>query len=316
MGNQGTGHIAVAIARKLGLGSRIDAALKRLNFNRRISLNGATVTIPFVRGVRCHSSEPWLVPLMARLLSIRQGCFLDVGVNVGQSLIKVKSLDPARGYVGFEPNPSCVAYVQELIEANCYENCVVFPVGLHTRDAVLRLELFSKASTDASASLVPNFRPGKAVRSSILVPVFRFESLSGVIPDNRVGIVKVDVEGSELDVIRSLIGVIKRDRPIVILEVLPVYSHDGSERKTRQEEMERLFREEEYTLHRVRKTSSDSYAGLERIETIGVHADLSQCDYVLAPRELDLIASTRTGSPSPETSTGSPVNAATPSMDR
>jgi vacuolar-type H+-ATPase subunit D/Vma8 len=102
---------------------------------------------------------------------------------------------------------------------------------------------------------------------------------------DKVGIVKIDVEGAELEVVKSLYQLLDTQRPIVLLEVLPVYSNENTMRKERQEELEKIFNELKYYLFRVDK-SEDAFVGLKRIETIGIHADLNQCDYVVVPNEL------------------------------
>ena len=48
------------------------------------------------------------------MLIIYKG-FIDVGVNVGQTLLKLKSISSEINYLGFEPNPNCVNYLKNLI---------------------------------------------------------------------------------------------------------------------------------------------------------------------------------------------------------
>ena len=50
-------------------------------------------------------AEPWLDSLIAHLLRQRAGAFVDAGVKIVQTLIKVKSIDARQPYIGFEPNP-------------------------------------------------------------------------------------------------------------------------------------------------------------------------------------------------------------------
>lgn len=271
------------LAERTGILRRWDWYLTKINYHRRISINGVQIKSLSIAGVGCKVSETWLVDLLARILEEKKGAFLDVGVNVGQTLIKVKALDPERPYIGFEPNPVCVFYVNELIKHNRMRNCTICPVGLSAEDAILHLNFFTDNPTDGSASLVENFRPN--VYSRALVPVFRFESVEGLLDIGDVGVVKIDVEGAELDVIKSLLGVIRHDRPIIFLEVLPVYSDDNVSRKSKQEEMERIFFEASYRIYRVQKTAENGYGGLEQLETIGIHSNLNQCDYMIVPDE-------------------------------
>ena len=142
------------LARRVGIQRRVNWYLTKLNYSRTTYINGVRVSIPAIRGISCFASEPWMVELLDCILPEQQGVFLDVGVNVGQTLVKVKAIDANRKYVGFEPNPVCNFYVQELIKKNDFKNCTIFPVGLFTENCVLSLDLFLNDPTDSSASLI------------------------------------------------------------------------------------------------------------------------------------------------------------------
>lgn len=274
-----------SLAYRFGLYEHLKQFIRRLNYRRNIRVHEAVICIPSIHGVSCHVSEPWMIALLSSLLQMESGVFLDIGVNVGQTLVKVKALDRSREYVGFEPNPSCVNYVKELIKVNAFENCILLPVGLNTADCVLALDLFSDDPTDTSASIVRDFRPNDPIHSQVFVPVFQFDSLNAILGEKTFGLVKIDVEGAELEVVKSILGMLRRDKPIILMEILPVYSEEIISRKNRQDELEHLFFQFDYVILRVEKTPSGDYAGLKRVERIGVHSDLAQCDYVVVPRE-------------------------------
>ncbi|MFC1512246.1 FkbM family methyltransferase [Candidatus Latescibacterota bacterium] len=259
--------------------------LTKLNYSRKIHINGIKISIPSIRGMTCEASEPWNIYLLSKVLHEFRGAFIDVGVNLGQTLVKVKALDKNREYIGFEPNPACVYYLQCLIKENIFENCTLFPVGLFTKDCVLYLDLFSDNLNGSGASLIKNFRPDHKIYSRIFVPVFQFDSLALLMSSKCVGIVKIDVEGAELEVVKSLLNLIRRDKPIILIEVLPVYSDENVFRINRQGELEQIFADNGYSILRVEKTSANTYSGLRHIEKIGIHSNLNQCDYVIVPND-------------------------------
>jgi FkbM family methyltransferase len=271
------------LARRMGIQRRVNWYLRKINYIKKVYINDVEVRIPSIHGIACDASEPWMIDLLTKMFQERSGAFLDVGVNVGQTLVKVKALDPHREYIGFEPNPTCVSYVQNLINANAFKNCTLLPVGLFTKDCVLSLDFFSDDVTDSSASLINNFRPDHRIHSRVFVPVFQFNSLAKILGEKSVGIVKIDVEGAELEVVKSLLELIRRDKPIILIELLPVYSNENTFRKNRQDELERIFADTDYVILRVEKTPSNTYSGLKRVDKIGIHSDLTQCDYVVLP---------------------------------
>lgn len=261
------------------------AGIQRVPQKGLLFVNGKPITLPVSREITCSLSEPWMPQLLSKILPLQENIFLDVGVNLGQTLITVKALDPDREYVGFEPNPSCFTFPQDIIKENQFDHCLLFPVGLFSETGVLGLDFFSDSPIGSSATLVDQFRPSERVYSRIFVPVFRFDDLGDILGGREVGIIKIDVEGSELDVLKSLLNRVARDRPVIIIEILPVYSEKLTQRKNRQSLVEKLFAEQEYHLYRILKSDEKTYTGLTRIDSIGIHSDLALSDYLAIPAE-------------------------------
>jgi hypothetical protein len=47
----------------------------------------------------------------------------------------------------------------------------------------------------------------------------------------------------------------------------------------------KLFDEAEYRVFRIAKAAGGVFAGLQMIESFGIHSDLRQCDYLAIPTE-------------------------------
>ena len=208
----------------------------------------------------------------------------------------MKGIEPNRAYVGFEPNPRCFVYCDELVRINHLANVVLVPVGLSAASEVLRLHLYSKNDMDSAASTVENFRPSEPVVSTKFVPVFRFADIIAPLGITDISIIKIDIEGAEFDVLQSMEATLAADRPWIVIEILPCYSSNNSKRISRQESIEALLRRVDYRMLKIDKTSEDTLHQFDPIETIGVHGDLSRCDYVFCPTsDVDsVIASHRT----------------------
>ena len=79
-------------------------------------------------------------------------------MNVGLYLVKLRVYSADRPYIGFEPNPSCLLYTQELIRLNGFQNSAVFPLALFDSEGVARF--FASQPGDKTGSLMPEFKSG------------------------------------------------------------------------------------------------------------------------------------------------------------
>lgn len=262
--------------------------LKLLNYFNllgEISLNDVTFKIPVIKKLgieNIYMSEPWMISLLKKM-NLKDGQFIDVGVNIGQTLLKLKSVNQEIEYIGFEPNPTCVFYSNELIEANQFKNTVIIPTGIADKNGVLKLNFYSENISDSSASIIENFRPDQEVKSSQYIPVNTVENISDSISLKNVKAIKIDVEGAEMEVIESLKTLMKKNQPLVLIEILPVYNSENRFRIERQEKIESILNELDYLIYRVIK-ENNNFKSIQQIESIGIHKDLNACDYVFIPQ--------------------------------
>ncbi len=261
--------------------------LSCFNFNIPRKYDDAVLSIPFVNGLKVGiSGEPWMLEILKKLFILREGVFIDVGVNLGQTLIKVKSADPLRRYIGFEPNPVCITYVNKLIEANTFEKCTLIPAGLFTETKILQLNLYQDNEDDSSASIIKELRPVEEIKQSIYIPVSEFDAASKLLNIDTVGLIKVDVEGAELEVFKTLTNTISSDRPFILVEILPVTEGRDNEGISRQKQIEKLFRHLNYQFYRINKTRDSKFSGLEKVNLTNLNQNTHLRDYLLLPKEL------------------------------
>jgi FkbM family methyltransferase len=224
-----------------------------------------------------------MIDILRGLRPLFNGHFIDVGVNIGQTLIKVNAVFNDVNYIGFEPNPSCVHYVYELLRINKLVGYQIFPLGIGNKSEVLKLNFFSSDKSDSSASIIQNYRPNHVEDHFIYVPIYDNAAIRRFLPSKETSIVKIDVEGAELEVLLGLVEWIKEFAPIIILEILPVYAPKNTTRLNRQLRIEDLFRSLDYKIARVIKEGS---VQLELIDEIGIHSSLENSDYIVFPSRL------------------------------
>ena len=206
--------------------------LPRIEATTRVIHDGRSIAVPVVAGVglqHLELTESHIAPALRAGLASRSGLFVDVGAHFGETLMKVLAFGGGLRYLGFEPNLRAAAYVQRLLVANGQVGNVV-PAALGDRCGSVDLLLSDEA--DSGATIVPEFRDGSHYRMRRRVALLRGDEAVGSDP---VGILKIDAEGAELDVLRGFGQTIQRDRPIVHCEILPASEIAGAVGRFRRE---------------------------------------------------------------------------------
>ena len=223
-------------------------------------------------------AEAWFTDIFMALRKAisKDECFVDVGMNIGQTVLKVRSVDKNIPYFGFEPNVVCVSYLYKLIRLNRLEGVRIFPVGLGANSEILTLHADNEFAS--GASMIKGFRKNQKIKFEYNTPVFNGDV---ILRDEAVGIIKIDVEGFEVNVVNGIVEILRIKRPFVICEVLPNYGNLDSDRFKRQTELENLLHSVNYLICRV----DESKSKFRRLNTIGVFDSMADTNYVFVPSE-------------------------------
>jgi FkbM family methyltransferase len=258
-----------------------------LSFKLTKKLQNSRFKIPVIRNMGWNNifdNEPWMSQILEKVLFENKGLFIDVGANIGQTLLKVKSSFPDMAYYGFEANPVCLFYLKELINANNFKATFIIPVGLSDNSGLASLNFYSKNSDDATASVLEQIRPGAIIEKKEFVYLTRLDDLIQNFQEN-IAIIKIDVEGAELDVINGATATIKKYRPVILIEILPSYSISNTWRVGRQKELEKLLKALEYKIILIAKDKNNTLLSLKYIDEIGINSNILERDYILIPNE-------------------------------
>jgi FkbM family methyltransferase len=167
----------------------------------------------------CYSLE--ILRVLDRLLAPGM-VVVDAGANIGEvSLFAAKRVLPAGHVFSFEPMPELAKRLREHVELNGFTGMEVIERGLADREG--KADLYAPRNPwrdgtmhDGLATLYASADRGGLVGSISLTTLDAFVNQRGL---QRVDILKVDVEGSELPVLRGAREVLAAHRPWVIVEV-------------------------------------------------------------------------------------------------
>lgn len=149
-------------------------------------------------------------------LAARASLVLDIGARDGLYTLFAAAANPAARILAFEPEPQGAALLRANVDAN----------AALTRGRVLVVETALGAYDGSgwlfvaggNTSLNPDFR-----RGSPAVPVAVRQGdtvLAEIAPGQRVGLMKIDTESTEPEVLDGLRVTVARDRPVIVCEVL------------------------------------------------------------------------------------------------
>jgi len=156
--------------------------------------------------------------------------FFDIGANVGWfTLFASKIVGPLGQIYSFEPSPDVYARLSENVRD--LKNVHTFQYGIGNKDGELE---FASQGDSSAASFVEavteinkNYHPDTPIRKPC-VEIRKLDSLLSQV--KRPDLVKIDVEGFELEVLKGASNLLSQ-RPVLIVEIHPpqLKLSDGSE---------------------------------------------------------------------------------------
>ena len=227
------------------------------------------------------SNEKWLENLyqylFIRIENLQSSTLIDVGVNLGQSILAAKKVNPDMEIIGFEPNPFCCFYTNYLININNLRKVDIVPSALANGAGLMNLYSKDFNQFDPSGSIIHNYRENQSYKT--LINTVSEEILNSR-QLNEVGVIKIDVEGAEVVVIDGLKKIISKYKPVIIMEVLPAYSNKNEMRVAGIENLNNFVRANDYKIFLIGPQNS-----FEELEYFEIHSNPNNINYLLLPKE-------------------------------
>lgn len=158
-----------------------------------------------------------------RFLFERAATFLDVGANCGLYSILGALWNPRLEVVAFEPVPPIFEGLKKNVLLNQLEGrirCENVALSRESGRATLFLPRGEGLDVESTGTLASDSWQSRKGSPRLEVETVRFDEYEARHP-MRVDLIKIDVEDFEADVLEGMTGIITRDRPFIVCEVLP-----------------------------------------------------------------------------------------------
>lgn len=167
-----------------------------------------------------HTWEPGIQALLAHLTEPGTGVFIDVGANVGFTLIPLKLRFPELRVVGIEADMENFGYLLRNTQRNGISDAILHHRAAHSKAGELEFERSEKNAGDHRVRVGPaeghRNLYGEGGRSVVRVACERLDEM--IDPATLVGIVgmKVDIQGAEVHFLAGAQSVLAKASWLVI----------------------------------------------------------------------------------------------------
>jgi FkbM family methyltransferase len=161
--------------------------------------------------------EPETVAFLKSILKTGD-TFIDCGANIGYySIIAGDLVGPTGRVVGIEANPITYKFLTRNLEANN------LPPGINCAlsNKTGKLILYAPARSDVLSSLHKNKLFDNDNVREFSVDARTLDEIVTEINLSKIDLIKIDVEGGELDILKSSTHIFAKFRPIFIVEYSP-----------------------------------------------------------------------------------------------
>jgi len=154
--------------------------------------------------------------------AVRPGRVLDVGANTGLYSFIAAAAHADNKVDAFEPYPPVIDLLEKNINLNRqFENISVhkLALGAESGSTELYIPLQDHGVVESSCSLNKTFKDDHS--NVIPVTVTTIDQHLAESSSQRISLVKIDVEGTEADVLRGASNLLEKHRPLLFMEILP-----------------------------------------------------------------------------------------------
>jgi len=174
----------------------------------------------------------------------RHSCILDIGAHIGLATLPLaRGISPGGSVYAFEPAGPNLFYLRKHLQANKVTNVEVVDalLGAEIAEEISFLQYKNVSGMNSIALSSRSDKRGWITTTKNMITLDSFCSQHKLSPD----LIKIDVEGAELGVLKGARETIQSHKPMIVLSVHPRQLLDVD---SSQEELQALIQEMQYTI--------------------------------------------------------------------
>ena len=207
------------------LSSRLNhPKLYNLGYSHQVALRPFTHASIRWKKQRLERGISKLVTKIAKELDVQndKGWFFDVGANIGMYSWEVREVCPLRKILAFEPDPENIKLLEKTLSKSKTQNLSIFNCALSNR--VGEVTFFQDRLTSATGCVAGKDKPWieqylKGSANKIRVKTKTLDSVT--LGEKTPSLIKIDVEGHEVEVLQGSSNTLTKAKPLLIIESFP-----------------------------------------------------------------------------------------------
>ena len=189
--------------------------------------------------------EEHLAKIMSLYLDGSNGVMIDVGANIGANTLPLAAKHPQIKFHCYEPHPEIFARLKSNIKLNNFKN--VEPVNSAVSNSTEKsLKFYAQKSAENMGRSSLKLNSDIKDHDEITVPTISIDDTFADSSD-PVLLIKIDTQGTELEVLQSAEKTIEKFRPTILFELEDRYILD-SERDLAKKTLKKFFEVLDYSL--------------------------------------------------------------------
>ena len=147
---------------------------------------------------------------------------IDVGVNVGSTLLNFAKICPDGFVFGFEPDGKSISKAERNLKLNEFNNAAIIKKGLGDQNVSARLYKVNGGNAGQNRFLSPAVSKLIGESNYDEAEVIKLDDFVEEKGLDRIDLIKIDVEGFELNVLRGAEQSLRKFSPVLFIELMDI----------------------------------------------------------------------------------------------